>query len=289
MTPTPTAATVDLPQGRLRYYRAGSTGPYVVLLHGAALDTALYTWRFTIPVLAERFRVIAPDLPFHGGSRPWRGPGDQADLEAAVEGLLDHLDVSRASIVGLSLGGGIAAGFAARHPDRVERLGLVNAGGLEDVRPWHRTTFLFLRTPGLLSLMTRYYLRSPDRIRSAVARAMVDGEQARDFEPLVELALAEAAAKREHGELLFDPWQVQSYGFSRMRTNHKPLLPTIDVPAAFFHGSDDPLVRRQVAVDAVELLPHGRLVEFPGAKHVLPHDQPDRFNDELGAFLTTDA
>ncbi len=286
MTPAPNASTIDLPQGRLRYYEAGTSGPHVVLLHGAALDTALYTWRFAIPVLAERFRVIAVDMPFHGGSRPWNGPADQEDIERAIEALLDHLGVARTSIVGLSMGGGIATGFAARHPNRIEKLGLVNSGGLEDVRPWQRTTYLFFRIPGLLSLMTRYYLRNPARIRSAVARAMVGGEQSRDFELLVELAQQEAAAKREHGEQIFDRWQVTSFGFSRMRTNHKPLLPKIDVPAAFFHGSDDPLVSRKVAVDAVELLPNGRLIEFPGAKHVLPHDAPERFNEELLRFLS---
>ncbi len=289
MTDAPTEATVDLPQGRLQYYRAGDSGPYVVLLHGAALDTALYTWRFAIPALAERFRVIAVDLPFHGGSRPWRGPGDQEDLESAVEGLLDHLEVPRASVVGLSLGGGIAAGFAGHRRDRVERLVLVNPGGLEDVRPWQRTAYLFFNAPGLLTLLTRRYVRSPERIRGSVARALADGERARDFEPLVALAQAEAEAKRVHGEQIFDPWQVQAFGFSRMRTNHLPLLPTIDVPAAFFHGSDDPLVGRDVAVRAVDLLPRGRLVEFPGAGHVLPHDAPDRFNEELLRFLSDGA
>ena len=107
--------------------------------------------------------------PRHGGSRPWHGPTDQEGLEAVLATLLDHWELPRATVVGLSLGGAIAAGFAARHPERVDRLVLIAPGGMEGRRVAQGTTYLLLRAPLLLRLTTALFARAPRLLRATLA------------------------------------------------------------------------------------------------------------------------
>jgi len=112
---------------RVRYLRAGQ-GPAVVLIHGLA--SSIYTWKDVLPRLSRAHDVVALDLPGFGGSEQ---PADLGfgDLVAVVPALLDALDVERASLVGNSLGGAVAATVAALHPDRVPALVLIDAAGFQ--------------------------------------------------------------------------------------------------------------------------------------------------------------
>jgi pimeloyl-ACP methyl ester carboxylesterase len=111
-------------QGGTVYVRESGAGPAVVLLHGGGLD--LTSWDAQVPRLARTFRVIRVDARGHGRSTAPAGPMDPAQDLARV---LDQLDVPRASLVGLSMGGGTAFSFALAHPGRVERLVLVSTSG----------------------------------------------------------------------------------------------------------------------------------------------------------------
>jgi 4,5:9,10-diseco-3-hydroxy-5,9,17-trioxoandrosta-1(10),2-diene-4-oate hydrolase len=110
---------------RLRYVRKGS-GPPVLLLHGIA--SSLYTWKDVLPALAAHHDVIAMDLPGFGDSAiPPQASGDR--VARSVVGLMDRLVLARVSIVGNSLGGAIAVVIAARRPDRVDRIVLLDPAG----------------------------------------------------------------------------------------------------------------------------------------------------------------
>ncbi|HZA81484.1 MAG TPA: acetoin dehydrogenase dihydrolipoyllysine-residue acetyltransferase subunit [Actinomycetes bacterium] len=126
----PTRA-VEVGGRRLRYLELGPETPRgdpVVLLHGFGGD--LNNWLFTSGKLAERRRVVAPDLPGHGESAKDVGAGDLAAFVGVLEGFLDAVGTGRAHLVGHSLGGAVALGYALDHPDRVASLTLVAAVGL---------------------------------------------------------------------------------------------------------------------------------------------------------------
>src|SRR5215472_6795155 len=114
---------------RLRYVELGEGASVpVLLLHGFGAD--LNTWMFTQPALAEGRRVIALDLPGHGGSAKELRGADAESFAAIVGQAADAFGVERMHLVGHSMGGGIAIAFALRRPERVATLSLVASASL---------------------------------------------------------------------------------------------------------------------------------------------------------------
>src|SRR5919199_4681990 len=111
---------------RVRFHRAGE-GPLLVLLHGIA--STADTWAPVVDALAARHTVIAPDLLGHGASAKPRGDYSLGAYASGIRDLMRAIGNDRATVVGHSLGGGIAMQFAYQFPERVERLVLVGSGG----------------------------------------------------------------------------------------------------------------------------------------------------------------
>src|SRR5271167_1301708 len=118
---------LELHGDRIAYRDAGD-GPALLLIHGMAGSSA--TWQAIIPQLSKKFRVIAPDLLGHGMSAKPRGDYSLGAFAVFLRDLLDELGVDRATVIGQSLGGGIAMQFAHQHRDYCERLALIGSGGL---------------------------------------------------------------------------------------------------------------------------------------------------------------
>ncbi len=114
---------------RLRYLELGEgDGVPVLLVHGFGAD--LNTWMFTQPALAAGRRVVALDLPGHGGSAKEVGGGNAESLTDAVEGAFGALGLEQVHLVGHSMGGAIASLAALRRPERVASLTLIASAGL---------------------------------------------------------------------------------------------------------------------------------------------------------------
>src|SRR5438270_7920750 len=109
-------------------YRQAGWGPVVVLIHG--ITGSSLTWEEVIEPLAERYTVVAPDLLGHGESAKPRGDYSLGAYASGVRDLLQAIGHDRATVVGHSLGGGVAMQFAYQFPERCERLVLVSSGGL---------------------------------------------------------------------------------------------------------------------------------------------------------------
>jgi pimeloyl-ACP methyl ester carboxylesterase len=118
---------LELHGDRIAYRDAGH-GHALLLIHGMAGSSA--TWRAIIPQLSKKYRVIAPDLLGHGMSAKPRGDYSLGAFAVFLRDLLDELGVDRATVIGQSLGGGIAMQFAHQHRDYCERLVLIGSGGL---------------------------------------------------------------------------------------------------------------------------------------------------------------
>ena len=119
--------TVTL-HGRPMTYAEAGKGPVLLLIHG--MGGNFENWQEVIEPLARKHTVIAPDLPGHGESAPGGGDYSLGALAAGLRDLLVALGHERATLVGHSLGGGIAMQFAYQFPEMIERLVLVSSGGL---------------------------------------------------------------------------------------------------------------------------------------------------------------
>ncbi len=138
---------IELHGHRVIYHMAGS-GPPVVLIHGMVNSSR--HWREVALRLADSYTVIAPDLIGHGDSATPRGDYSLGAHASSIRDLLAVIGVERASIVGHSLGGGVAMQFFYQFPQRTERLVLVSSGGLgQEVSPLLRTAAL----PGISALL----------------------------------------------------------------------------------------------------------------------------------------
>ncbi len=115
--------------------------PVLLLVHGLAADAQ--TWGAVLDALGEWAYVIAPDLPGHGDAEPAGGDCSIPGYAAYLRDLLRMLHVGPVTVVGHSLGGGIAMQMTYLFPDLIERLILVDAGGLgPEVSPWLRAATL---------------------------------------------------------------------------------------------------------------------------------------------------
>jgi 2-hydroxy-6-oxo-octa-2,4-dienoate hydrolase len=159
--------TIDAGGIKTNVVEAGNGAP-VVLVHGSGPGVTGYAnWRLTMPVLAQRFRVIVPDMVGFGYTE--RPPDLRCDVDTwadQVVGVLDALGLERASVVGNSFGGAIALRLAARRPERVDRLVLMGSVGVPfpitagldavwgyqpSVANMRRIMDLFAHDPGLIS------------------------------------------------------------------------------------------------------------------------------------------
>jgi len=128
---------------RVAYRDAGSGEETLLLIHGMAGSSE--TWRAVIPQLSKKYRVIAPDLLGHGQSDKPRSDYSLGAFAVSLRDLLDELGVSGATVIGQSLGGGVAMQFAYQHRDYCQRLVLISSGGLGPDVGW---TLRLLSAPG---------------------------------------------------------------------------------------------------------------------------------------------
>lgn len=271
---------VSLHGHRVNFTIAGQ-GPPVVLIHGVAGRAA--QWDQTVALLADGHTVVAPDLLGHGDSAKPRGDYSLGAHASGIRDLLIGLDIDRASVVGHSLGGGIAMQFAYQFPERCERLVLVSSGGLgPEVSPLLRAATL----PGsefvLPWLAHARVLEAAAIIPRALGKLGLHPrpdvtEMARGYQSL---SNAEARNAFIHTlRSVIDPTG------QRVNASDRLYLAS-QMPALIVWGVRDRIIPVDHAAPAHEGMPGSRLVLFDQSGH-FPHlDDPLRFASTLEDFLS---
>ncbi|GAA0198004.1 alpha/beta fold hydrolase [Haladaptatus pallidirubidus] len=263
---------------QVHYLSSGNPeNPPVVLLHGGGLDSAGLSWKHAIPALTDDFRVIAPDLPGYGRSDDPDATVSMEYYVAVLEQFLDALSLDTTALVGISMGGGVALGFALENQDRVSRLVLVDSYGLGGEIPGGPLSYVFTRLGGTgfaFSLLAR------SRWMTALAlRSVVSGKP---DDELVSEAFAEV---RRHGGTAWEGFQRSEVEPSGLRTNYVGRLPDLTVPTLLIHGERDPIVPVSWAVRAGSLIPDAEVRIVPTCGHMPPREKPDEFQKIVQAFF----
>ena len=256
------AGTVAEIAGAPVHYHDEGAGEPVVLLHGGGPGASAWSnFGRNVPVLAERFRVIAMDQPGYGGSGIGT-PGKHFFTHAAdtLAGLLDHLGVQRAHLVGNSLGGGTAVRFALSYPKRAGRLVLMGPGGLSlnvfapDPTEGVKRLMAFGAPPGPTKEKLADFLRTLVHDKSLVTEQLVEERFAAASDP------AALRAMKAMGATFSDPKTFEDGMLWREahRLRHEVLL---------IWGREDRVNPLDGALVALKLLRNAQLHVVGGCGH----------------------
>ena len=249
------------------YDDAGGGRPFV-LLHGFPFNRSM--WREQAEALSATCRVITPDLRGQGETSAAAGPATMEEMAEDLAALLDELNIERAVVGGLSMGGYVVLAFLRAHPERVGALVLADTRAQADTDDARRTREETARRalaegmepiadvmlPKLLAPATRE--RRPDvvaRVREMILGTKPEGAAA---------ALRGMAARRDQTDL----------------------LEAINVPTLIIVGSEDAITPPADAEAMHAKIEGSRLVKIEGAGHVSNVERPDEFNRALAEFLS---
>ncbi|MCU1455336.1 MAG: alpha/beta hydrolase fold protein [Acidimicrobiales bacterium] len=264
---------------RRAYVRSGS-GPAVLLLHGIGDNSD--SWRDLIPELARDHTVIAPDLLGHGRSDKPRADYSVAAYANGMRDLLDVLDVDRVTIVGHSLGGGVAAQFAYQFPNRCERLVLVGSGGVgRTVSPIMRLVASPLADV-VLPVLGLPFTSLVGSVAVEVLRRSGHplGRDADDVHRVLG-ALPDGDSRRAFVRTLRSVVDTRGQVVTMLdRCYLAKAMPTLLV-----WGAHDGMIPIEHAHLAHAAMPGSRLEIFEDAAHFPHHNDPERFLAVLRSFM----
>jgi pimeloyl-ACP methyl ester carboxylesterase len=260
-------------------YRQTGDGPVLLLIHGIAGSSR--TWSEVFAPLARRFTVVAPDLTGHGESAKPAGDYSLGAYASGLRDLMAVLGIDRATLVGHSLGGGIAMQLAYQYPESCERLVLVDSGGLGREVGW---MLRLLSVPGAEVVMPLVFQPFVRDWGDAVARFLRDRG----------LRSARASETwRAYGSLTEGPNRA-----AFARTIQAVITPTgqavsatdrlylaEQVPTLIVWGERDGIIPISHAHAAHAAIPGSRLEIIEGASHYPHLEEPVRFIDTLMDFV----
>jgi pimeloyl-ACP methyl ester carboxylesterase len=263
-------------------YRMAGSGPPVVLIHGMVNSSK--HWEPVALRLAEEYTVIAPDLIGHGDSAAVRGDYSLGAHASSIRDLLAALGVERATIVGHSLGGGIAMQFFYQFPQRTERLALISSGGLgREVSP-------MLRGAAMPGASVALWAAAHPRLLDALSRA---GERLRKRGRgigvyLLAIARALGPLGQPGARRAFLQTLRSVIDFRGQHVSARDRLYLLDgFPTLIVWGERDHTIPLAHGRRAHETIPGSRFETLPRAAH-FPHiEDPEGLAIALLEFLRT--
>lgn len=272
----------QLEKAAIHYSIFGESGSPVVLLHGGGTDSGMLSWKLTVEPLAQAHRAYVPDWPGYGQSTSLDGEYSNEALIALLDQLLDLWQLESASLVGVSMGGSVALGYALAHPEHVHKLVLVDSYGLQDKAPFHKFSYLYLQIPFLSDLSWASLRKSRALTKWSLQNIFHDPNAISD--ELVEEVFQ--AIRTSRAEQSFYAWQRSEVRWQGLSTYYGNKLHQVKAPTLVIHGENDSLVPLSCARQAAEGIPDARLHIIPACGHWPQREKPEEFNRILVTFLS---
>jgi pimeloyl-ACP methyl ester carboxylesterase len=244
-------------------YESFGGGQPLVLIHAFPLDGRM--WASTARSLADRCRVIVPDMRGFGASELGGGAPSIADMADDVAALLDCLGIERATVGGLSMGGYVSLAFAARHRVRLDRLILADTRAAADsdaARAGRADALALVATDGVAALVERQLAVLLSPAAGEAVREQVRGLGRQSPEGV----LAGIRALRD-------------------RPDRRAELATIRCPTLVIVGTEDKISPPTEMADIARAISSARLVEIAGAGHLSNLERPAEFSSAVAHFI----
>ena len=272
---------LELHGDSIAYRDVGGGDDVLLLIHGMAGSSE--TWRALIPRLSRKYRVVAPDLLGHGQSAKPRGDYSLGAFAVWLRDLLDELGISRATIVGQSLGGGVAMQFVYQHPDYCQRLILISSGGLGPDVGW---TLRLLSAPGaeliLPVIAPRPVLTVGNKLRSWFTAAGIQSPRGAEIWSAYS-SLADAQTRQAFLRTLRSVVDYRGQAVSALNRLHM----AAELPTMAIWGDQDQIIPVAHAHAAHAVRPESRLEILAGVGH-FPHvERPTEVVDLIDDFITS--
>lgn len=261
---------------RIHYLEYG-TGPTVLLVHGGGAGGAM--WFRQIAELSKNFHVIAPDNPIFGlSSRPERALEVPEATTGFIESFMNALQIERASVAGLSMGGFVAASLAIHSPERVEKLALLDSTGFGRDLPWG---FRLSSLPLLKYLLTRPQRWAHERF---FATTEVANPEAEHNDAYLDYAFR---VTQNDGHSIAVRQNMPVFAGIRGQRNllSDDELSSINAETLVIWGEQDRFFPLEHAHRAESMIPNARLEVLPDCGHVSLLDQPEKVTRLLADFF----
>ena len=252
---------------RIAYDLIGS-GPPVLFLHGIGGNRT--NWTEQLLACAPSFMAMAWDARGYGQSDDYDGDLNFADFADDVLRLLDHLNIAKIHLVGLSMGGRISQDLYFRYPERVATLTLCDSfpGTTPTMSPEKMDEFINLRKGPLVAGKSLQEMAEP------LAKTLVSqNASAEHFQRLV------ASIEALHKDSYIKTIEAST------RYNRPVDIATIRVPVQLIYGADDRLTTPETGAEMQRQIPGARLAVIEGAGHLVNIERGAEFNDVLLDFL----
>lgn len=262
-------------------YREAGQGHALLLIHGMAGSSA--TWRAIIGPLSKKYRVIAPDLLGHGESAKPRGDYSLGAFAVFLRDLLDELGVVSATVVGQSLGGGIAMQFTHQHRDYCERLALIGSGGLgQELSPVLR----LLSAPGaelvLPVVAPRPVLNLGNKLGAWLTSAGIQAPRAGEMWQAY-CSLSDARTRQAFLRTLRSVVDYRGQAVSALNKLHV----AAGLPSILIWGDQDRIIPVAHAYAAHDALDGSRLEVLKGVGHFPHAEAPSAVVEILEDFISS--
>ena len=262
-------------------YRDEGSGEALLLIHGMAGSSE--TWRAVLPRLAKKYRVVAPDLLGHGQSAKPRGDYSLGAFAVWLRDFLDELGITHATIVGHSLGGGVAMQFVYQHPDYCQRLVLIASGGLG---PDVGAILRLLSAPGaelvLPIIAPRPVLNVGNKVRSWLSSAGIQSPRGAEIWSSY-TSLADRQTRQSFLKTLRSVVDHRGQAVSALNR----LQLRADLPVMAIWGDSDGIIPVDHAYAAQKAREDSRLEVLPGIGHFPQVETPFEVVDLIEDFIST--
>ena len=276
-----TDTTVTAAGARI-HYRAAGAGEPVVLLHGGVIDAGQVSWPPVVDRLTPAFRVLTPDLLGYGESELADGPYSVPRHAEVVAAFLDTVGIDGVTLVGLSLGGGVAIQVALDRPDLVERLVPVDAFGLGSALPNGRLSYALARLPVCNELAVAALRRSRRLTRASLAGVVHD----LDALPSAAVDAVYRELQRPTAGAAFRRFRTAEVTRRGYRTTFTDRLGELSVPTRFLHGAHDELFPLEWARRAATRTPGAQLRVLDDCGHWPPREEPDAVAEAILSVIS---